>query len=284
MNVELRHLRVLAAIGDEGGISAAADVLRVSQPAVSRTLSQLEHRVGRELVRRTTRSLELTEAGRRLWEHSHTILTRVDSALAEATGEPRALRVGFAWAVLGSHTVPLLRSWHDSHPGTPVQVRRTDDPEAALRTADVDVAVLRTHAADATLASVPLYRERRVAAVAESDQLSERPALRLADLARRSVALCATAATTRAELWPRHRHPRTFEVTGVDEWLTTIATGDAVGVTSEGTGYSHPYPGIRYLPVDDAPAVTVRIASPHNPTHPATGAFVRHVRATVRTW
>ncbi|WP_262506002.1 LysR family transcriptional regulator [Streptomyces sp. TRM68367] len=46
MNVELRHLRALVAIGDEGTITGAADVLRVSQPALSRTLVQLENRVG----------------------------------------------------------------------------------------------------------------------------------------------------------------------------------------------------------------------------------------------
>src|SRR5581483_4475158 len=46
MNVELRHLRALAAIGDEGTITGAAVALHISQPALSRTLEQLESRVG----------------------------------------------------------------------------------------------------------------------------------------------------------------------------------------------------------------------------------------------
>src|ERR1044072_8279379 len=57
MNVELRHLRVLAAIGDEGTFTDAAAGLRISQPAVSRTLDQLERRTGAQLVERTTRHL-----------------------------------------------------------------------------------------------------------------------------------------------------------------------------------------------------------------------------------
>jgi DNA-binding transcriptional LysR family regulator len=75
MRVELRHLRALAAIGDEGTITAAANVLGISQPALSRTLEQLEQHLRVVLVERTTRSVRLTAAGQRLWEHAHQILT-----------------------------------------------------------------------------------------------------------------------------------------------------------------------------------------------------------------
>ncbi|MGW7517945.1 LysR family transcriptional regulator [Streptomyces sp. NPDC054796] len=285
MNVELRHLRALAAIGDEGTITGAAAALRVSQPALSRTLDQMERRLGTRLVERTTRHLALTEAGQRLWEHAHRILRQLDDALAEAaSGGPGPLRVGFAWSVLGRHTVPLLSAWRETHPDTPVRVRRCDDPEGALRRGEVDVAFLRTGSAPygpgptarTELAAIDLYTEPRVAAVPDSGPLAGRRTLRLDDLTGRPVVLCATAATTGAELWPGAGHgraPHTFEVPGVDEWLTTIATGEAVGVTSEGTAESHPHPRIRYLPLVDAPPVTVRLVWPREPVHPATHAF-----------
>ncbi|EQD82826.1 LysR family transcriptional regulator [Saccharopolyspora erythraea D] len=282
MNVELRHLRALAAIGDEGTITGAAQALHVSQPALSRTLDQLEGRLGTRLVERTTRHLVLTEAGQRLWEHSHRLLNQLADALAETTSGPRELRVGFAWATLGHHTVPLLRGWRERHPGTAVRVRRHDDPEAALRRGEVDVAFLRAVSpAASALRTLPLYEERRLAAVAEGDPLASAGAVRLADLADRPVALCATAATTSAALWPEERRPRTFEVGGVDEWLTAIATGDAVGVTTEGTGHSHPYPGVRYLPIADAAPVTVHLAWPSVAAHAATEAFREHVRISL---
>lgn len=111
MNVELRHLRTLVAIGDEGTITGAALALHMSQPALSRTLEQLESRLGTRLVERTTRRLTLTEAGRRLWEHAHRILDQVDTALAEAVAgtQPRSIRVAFAWSALGSHGSPPSR-------------------------------------------------------------------------------------------------------------------------------------------------------------------------------
>ncbi|WP_432182390.1 LysR family transcriptional regulator [Streptomyces sp. NBC_00063] len=281
-NVELRHLRALAAIGDEGTVTGAAAVLRVSQPALSRTLRQLESRVGVRLVHRTTRTLELTDAGRRLHERARLILQQFDDALLEAADGVRPLRIGFAWAALGERTVPLLRTWRADHPETPLRVHRLDDPEVALRRGEIDAAFLRTEPdLRGGLEACALYRERRVAAVLEEDPLARRPAVRLEDLADRPVVLCATAATT-DELWLEGQRPHTFEVTNVDEWLTAIATGDAIGVTAEATEHSHPHPGVRYLPLADTPPVTVRLAWLHTPTHPATARFMDHVRHSIR--
>ncbi|WP_316959734.1 LysR family substrate-binding domain-containing protein [Streptomyces sp. TRM68367] len=229
-------------------------------------------------MERTTRRLVLTDAGQRLYERAHMILHQLEDALTEATAGVRPLRIGFAWAVLGDRTVPLLRTWRERHPGIPVGVHRRDDPEAALRRGEIDAAFLRSAPAPgAGLEVRSLYRERRLAAVPEGDPLVRREVVRLADLADRPVVLCATAATT-GGLWPDGQRPRTFEVANVDEWLTLIATGDAVGVTAEATENSHPHPGVRYLPLADAPPVTVRLVWPRTATHPATLAFLDHVR------
>ncbi|MEV0598165.1 LysR family transcriptional regulator [Streptomyces sp. NPDC050315] len=279
MNVELRHLRALAAIGDEGTLTGAAHALHVTQPALSRTLAQLEQRVGVRLVERTTRSLRLTEPGTRLWENAHRILGQLDDALADAgQGAPRPLRLVFAWAALGSHTVPLLRAWRERHPEVPVDIRRADDPAALLRRGEADLAFLRLRPApdDPHVVHRPLARERRMAALPVGHPLADRAAVELAELSTETVALCATAATTGAELWPAGRRPRTVTVPGVDEWLTTIATGAAVGVTAEGTVYQHPHPGVRYLPVRDADPVTVHLAWHARPAHPAVDAFRDH--------
>ncbi|MEU5299476.1 hypothetical protein ACH4YO_00680 [Streptomyces noursei] len=63
-----------------------------------------------------------------------------------APAEPRPLRLAFAWAALGRHTVPLLRAWRAEHPGIPVQVRRADDPEGPLRLAQRHLAPGRADA------------------------------------------------------------------------------------------------------------------------------------------
>lgn len=283
MNVELRHLRAFAAIGNERTITGAAAVLHVSQPALSRTLEQLESRLGTRLVERTTRSLALTEAGARLLAHANRILTQVDDALAEVKAGPRALRVGFAWAALGRHTVPLLRGWRDARPDAELRVFRPDDPEGALRRGELDVAFVRSPATpDRDLASADLYLEPRVAAVSEDHPFAQAPAVRLGDLADRPVAICATATSTSTDLWPAEDRPAALDVANADEWLTAITTGDAVGVTTDATAHTHPHPGVRYVPITDADPVAVRVVWPRSATHPATDAFREHARVLLR--
>src|SRR5260370_13430155 len=63
MTIELRHLRCFAAIAEEGNLTRAAARLHLTQPALSRTLRQLEAHLGILLVDRSTHHLQLTEAG-----------------------------------------------------------------------------------------------------------------------------------------------------------------------------------------------------------------------------
>ena len=65
MDVELRHLRCLVAVADAGSFTDAALSLRVSQPAVSRTVAALERALAVRLLRRTNREVVLTAAGER---------------------------------------------------------------------------------------------------------------------------------------------------------------------------------------------------------------------------
>lgn len=280
MKVELRHLRALAAIGDEGTITDAAIALGISQPALSRTLEQLETRLGTRLVERTTRSLELTEPGHGLWEEAHRLLRQLDAALETATtANLRPLRLGFAWAALGEQTIPFLRSWRERHPETTVEVHRVADPEAELRRGTLDLAISRTNPQPGTgLTSQLLFHEPRVAAVAAHNELAHQDSTTLIELADHPVVLCASAATTTPELWPPARQPQTFEVANTDEWLTTIALDDAVGVTATSTQQDHPHPGVRYLPITDANHISVRLVGPTEPAHPASSRFTAHAR------
>ena len=97
---ELRHLRTMAAIAEEGTITGAAARLRITQPALSRTLRQLEQRVGTSLIDRSTRHLELTPAGRTL-ARRRTPLFRNSASPERPLDQPRQVgRLG-----LGFHHV-----------------------------------------------------------------------------------------------------------------------------------------------------------------------------------
>jgi len=83
----LRELEVFIAVAEAGSFAKAGKRLRLSPPAVTRAVSALEERLGAHVFNRTTRSLAITEAGRRFLERARYILADLETAEKEAVGE-----------------------------------------------------------------------------------------------------------------------------------------------------------------------------------------------------
>src|SRR3569832_2975060 len=100
-HIELRHLRLLQAVTEAGGLTAAADRLHLTQSAVSHQLKALEDALGLPLVERATRPLGLTAAGRRLLPLAHAALPQVEAALRGLAklkgGGAGAMRIAVGW-------------------------------------------------------------------------------------------------------------------------------------------------------------------------------------------
>ena len=259
--VELRHLRALVAVADHGSFTRAAAELGVSQAAVSRTVAGLEEALGARVLRRTTREVALTPVGARVLGHARRVVEEA-AALVRAVSDTAAeLRVGYAWAALGRHTVEVQRQWARDHGGAELVLLQSNTPTAGLREGLVDVAVLRRAPEDERFATALVGVEPRFAAVATRHPLARRRNVALKDFAGRTVAVDERTGTTTEQLWPEGAAPAgTRSVDGVDDWLTLIAAGQAVGMTSEATARQHPRPGVVYRPVRDAQPVPVHLA------------------------
>src|ERR671936_265111 len=109
--VELRQLRCLVAIVDEGTFTDAAIALDVSQAAVSRTLASLERALGVRLLRRTSREVTPTAAGLRVLAHARRVLAEVSELVRAAPSDHPSLRIGYAWSAVGRHTAAFQRRW-----------------------------------------------------------------------------------------------------------------------------------------------------------------------------
>jgi DNA-binding transcriptional LysR family regulator len=259
MDLELRHLRTLVAVVDEGTFTDAADRLRVSQATVSRTIATLEAALGARLLQRTTRHVSLTGTGAQVLAHARRVLEEV--ALLRRIADRTELRVGYAWAALGRHTRRVQKRWAAAHPRTPLVFVQSGTPTAGLAEGTADVAVVRRPLDDVRFDTALVGAERRMAAVATDGPLGRRRTLRLADLAPYTIAIDERTGTTTLDLWHPGPAPTTVRPTrGVDEWLTLIAAGQAVGVTPEATAHQNPRPGVAYRPLRGAPAVPVRLA------------------------
>ena len=90
MHLELRHLRTIKAIHDAGGLARAAEVLNITQSALSHQVKGLEDQTGVELFVRRSKPLKLSAAGQRLLRAAEKVLPEI----AAVTEEFRALRSG----------------------------------------------------------------------------------------------------------------------------------------------------------------------------------------------
>ncbi|HET8615556.1 MAG TPA: LysR family transcriptional regulator [Actinomycetales bacterium] len=194
--IDVNGLRVIRAIGDEGGFTAAAERLGYSQPAVSQLVRRLERRLGTALVEKSGRSVRLTEAGRVLARHAVTVLGAIDAAHEEvaAIAGLRAGRVRvMAFPSSSATVVPLaLASLRAAHPGLTVSFTEAEPPEslAAVRAGDCDVAVAFTYPgtpeerADLSgLSRVPLLDDEVQVALPSAHPLADHVAVALGDLA-----------------------------------------------------------------------------------------------------
>ncbi|MFJ5260001.1 LysR family transcriptional regulator [Streptomyces sp. NPDC088387] len=282
MDLELRQLRCLVAIVDEGTFTDAAHSLGVSQAAVSRTLASLENALGVRLLRRTSREVAPTATGLRVVAHARRVLAEVEELVGEATSGPARLRIGYAWAALGRHTLPFQRRWSTAHPDTELHLVRSNSPTAGLLEGSCDLAVVRRAVDVRRFDSVIVGLERRLCALSSEDPLARRRSLRLAELAGRTLLIDRRTGTATPDLWPPDGRPETEETHDVDDWLTVIATGRCIGLTADSTAHQYRRPGIAYRPVRDAEPVAVRLAWWRDDPHPAAPAVVELLTALYR--
>ncbi|WP_299625424.1 LysR family transcriptional regulator [uncultured Tateyamaria sp.] len=126
--MELRHLRYFVAVADHGGISHAAERLRIAQPAVSRQIRDLEAELGVDLLLREGRRVVLTDAGRAFSNRARAILAASTKAADEARridkGEAGHLRIGLlesaSWA---GHMPQALSRYARAYPNVRLDVR-----------------------------------------------------------------------------------------------------------------------------------------------------------------
>jgi DNA-binding transcriptional LysR family regulator len=276
MDVDLRSLRALVAVVDAGTFTDAAIELGRSQASVSRAVAALERAVGVHLLHRGPRGATVTTTGAEVLASARRVLAEVDAITRITSGVPRELRVGHAWSAVGRHTTSVQERWSREHPGSELLFVRSATPSAGLLEGTVDCSVLRRSSEDDRLELTLVGSEPRYAALASSDALASRRTLGLGDLIGRTVAVDERTGTTTPDLWPANAAPASLRsIDGVEDWLTLIAAGRAVGVTAEATARQHPRPGVAYRRVRDAPPVPVWLAWRRGAPPPGVRALVR---------
>jgi DNA-binding transcriptional LysR family regulator len=188
MNVTLQRLRYFVAVADELNFTRAAARLHVSQPSLSSQVRALERDLGLELLRRTTRRVELTAAGQVLHQDVRRILDDLDHAYARARrvqdAASVALRVAYT-ATVGYQALPLILDELEARaPELRLSAYRawSTDVIEAVRTGDVELGMLREYEATEGLLSTTIRMEPLAVFMSARHRLAKRPTLQIADL------------------------------------------------------------------------------------------------------
>ncbi|WP_031469355.1 LysR family transcriptional regulator [Sciscionella sediminilitoris] len=261
MEVELRHLRAFVAVATQRSFTAASRELLITQPALTRTIQQLETTVRARLLERTSRSVELTDTGAELLERLRVVLHDLDAALIAAGGRA-GLRLGFQWALPDPWISELLSAF-ETATGASVTLLRRDDIVTALHSGDVDAALVRAPVHASGITQTVLFEEDRVAAVSAGSPLAARTELDWSELAEHPLVVNTVSGATSVDLWPpEHRPTQVIECGSYDEWLTIIAAGRGVGSTTTSAAEAHLHARVTHLPLDGAPPVALRLLWP----------------------
>jgi DNA-binding transcriptional LysR family regulator len=158
-------LVALVAVVETGSFTAAADRLELAKSAVSRRISALEERLGVQLLRRTTRRLNVTDAGRSFYEHSARILADLDEAetsILQEHGELRGtLRVALPLAFGVKHMHKPIAAFSRLHPQLRFDLN-LNDRRIDLVEEGIDVALRIGKLADSSLIARRLFDVRTV--------------------------------------------------------------------------------------------------------------------------
>lgn len=154
MNIDFELYRVFNEVANSGNITAAAEKLHISQPAVSKSIKSLESQLGGTLFVRTKRGVTLTEEGRELHayiklaiEHIRNAENRFTDMINLNTG---LIRIGISRTLVKEYLLPYLEKFHKMYPNIKIEIDTNKASEL--------VPQLRNGVIDLVIANLPVKK------------------------------------------------------------------------------------------------------------------------------
>lgn len=295
----LRDLRILLTTVEVGSMSKAAAILRVSQPAISKTIKQIEHLVGVPLVQRTSYGIEPTEHGRSLLAHSHAAFRELKAGIQamDDLAHPKEgeLRLAGNQVALAGIIATVINRLHPRYPGVVFNVvpAYTQAEQVQLLEQERVELVLGRLALPLTadhLRTVELFRDSFVVVAGPDNPWKRRKKVELAELINEPWALPALDTITGRYI------VQIFRAFGLDlPRIAVIAPSIQLHqrlVLENGflTMYPHSLvpsiPGMQMLPVPlQAPSRSIGILTlKHRTLSPLAKLFVEEAKAAADDW
>lgn len=293
MSIDLKQLKYFLAVAEEKSFSRAAERLHISQPPLSQQIMKLESELGVRLFTRTTRSFELTVAGRALMVEAADLLGRmrmtIDTIRQIDRGQVGRLRVGIVGSAMWGPIPGLLERFQTDFPRVTWTIHELgpNDQWEALRNKQIDVGFWREPRIEpdvlkaANLRQELCFKEQFCVAVNARHPLASRDAISLLDIAGepmltlhldqsaepRYLMQCCVNAGFEPTIFQEAAEPQTL--------LAMVGAGLGVALMPETTSRIG-WPGVRFLPINEhAPSANLYISYPAQDDAPVVRAFLK---------
>lgn len=187
LRLEIKHLRLVSAIAEVGNLTRAAQMLCLSQPAISKQLAELEERLGFALFHRTRKAMCLTEPGEVLHAHAKKILFDMDVLETElkryGNGETGKLRISIDSVHHAWWLPSVMAQFRTRHPGIELEVRQVPELLHSLRQKEIDIAIIGEAIEATGIDYIPLNEDEMVAVLPPGHPLLEKDWITVHDLA-----------------------------------------------------------------------------------------------------
>jgi DNA-binding transcriptional LysR family regulator len=268
--LDVKRLRILREVAEQGSFSAAADAMYLTQSAVSQQVAALEREAGATLIQRNRNGLKLTDAGRALVNHADAVICRLEEAERELAdiaglraGRLRLVSFPTAGATLAARAVGQFRK---RHPQVDLVLTEAEPADSlpALRRGDYDLAIVYDYEyvplpEDRDLELEPLLEERMQVALPKGHPQAAIGEVRLEELSEETW-VCGTAPHSCGENVKRACgmagfEPRVgFESDDYQVHMSLVAGGLGVSMMPE-VLLTGRHPSLRFLDVVPEPPV-----------------------------
>jgi LysR family transcriptional regulator for metE and metH len=187
MNLEIRHLRLVQAIAEEGSVTKAGSKLYLTQSALSHQLKDAEDKLGTPLFTRINKRMLLTPAGERLLGSAQKVLDELGRAEEDvrqiALNREGVLRLCTECYTCYHWLPSLLSAFGALYPRIEVQIvaDASDEPDQAIVEGKVDLALMSSSTKNSKVSYTPLFRDEMMVIMSNDHRLSSRPYIKAED-------------------------------------------------------------------------------------------------------
>ncbi len=292
MDLNLRLVRYLVAVVDEGHFGRAAQRLHISAPALSQQVRKLERALGVPLLDRSAHPVRPTPAGDRFLDEAREALVAADRAVAAVMAHRREqatmLRLGFMTAPAGWRIRQLLDELRREVPEVSVELLELPwgQQTTAVRDGVVDASLVRLpFSATNGLRFDPVHVEQRVVALPAMHPLAARPAVELVDLDGEPHVTDDDADPSWVRWWACDPRPSGVPVRygpsvhTMDALLEAVASRQAIAITGEFVAASYRHPDVSFVPIVDVEPAQLALCSRTADPSPLVAALRRATEA-----